>query len=409
MKLRQPLKVIHDEKGMVLVVAMMLVAVLALLGTTSILTTNADIKISSNYRVGTQAFYIADAGIEAARNQLRTNSATYTLSQLLAVAGGSGGLSNSNNILNFYANGAIVSDDVPYVAQTTFGGGTYRVYLTNDVADGVTSATDTNNKVTITAIGLGPDNSLAILQEVVLKSTVPPLPGAIVLPGPNVIFNGGNSNASAVEGATESAISTTSAAAEAAVEANLVTIDRLDNYHCDPGLEGAPCINNEPANFNPAWTSVPEIETLAATCRSIANTVITSPSGVSTTLTAAQVGTTASRKIVFVDGAATINSVNGAGILVVTGQLTLSGNFNYNGLIMCIGEGSLLRNGGGNGEISGGIFVAKTRDSAGAFLSTLGIPTFDTNGGGNTDINYDAGALANAVPPIFVKRAWRQI
>jgi hypothetical protein len=267
----------------------------------------------------------------------------------------------------------------------------------------VTNLTDTNNTVTLTSIGRGPANSLAILQEVVQKLTVPPLPGAVVLPGPNVNFNGANSNASGIAGLTESAISTTSVAAETTIQNELTNIGRIANYTCDAGT-GADCINNEPGQFGP-WGTVAGAEDLAATFRSNADSDLTGP----VALTEAQVGTTANRKIVFVDGDATLGPVNGAGILIVTGQLTLSGNFSYNGLIMVIGKGNLQRNGGGTGEINGSIYVAKTRDNADALLSDLGIPTFDTSGGGNSDIRYDASQLANAGGTKFLRKSWQQI
>jgi len=46
--------------------------------------------------------------------------------------------------------------------------------------------------------------------------------------------------------------------------------------------------------------------------------------------------------------------------LIVTGELTFNGNIDYNGMIFVIGEGSMRRNGAGNGTINGGILVANT-------------------------------------------------
>ena len=398
-----PKVTLRDEKGMVLVVGLLLIVVLMLLGTTAVLTSTTDMKISANYKTSNEAFYIAEAGIERARGKLRTDAVTYTISQLLAArVGANNVLSDSTNIANFYANG-IVTDDVAYIAATSFGSGTYQVYLTNDgTPDVVTSITDTNLQVTLTSIGQGANNSLAIVQQVVKQLTLPPLPGAIVLPGPDVVFNGGNSNASGVEGGIESAITTTSDAARTSVVNQLTSIGRIGNYTCDT----PPCINNEESTIDPTWTSVSDVEDLYTTLKSVADVVLTGPA----TLTAAQVGTTANRKIVVVDGNATLGAVNGAGILIVTGQLTLDGNFNYNGLIMCIGQGSLIRNGGGNGDINGSVFVAKTRDASDNLLASLGNPTFNTNGGGNSDIEYDAAQLS--MPSggrTFTKKLWLQL
>ena len=402
-----------NKNGAALIIGLMFVAILALVGTTAVVLTSTDLQIGGNYKSSTQAFYTADAGLEVARDQLRKNiEASITIDDMLAArVGDDGDLSNSTStdiFTNFYANETFLTDDVPLIAQTSFGDGTYRVYLTNDSTDPdvITSTTDTNNQVTLTSFGHGPANSLTILQEVVKRLEVPPMPGAVVLPGPDVSFNGANSNASGVAGDTESAISTTSAAAENTVEGNLTSIGRIGNYTCEAGA-GAPCINNDAAEIDPRLTSVNDIENLAETFRSAADTDLPGPGPY--TLTADQVGTTSNRKIVFVDGDATLGPVNGAGILVVTGTLTLHGNFNYNGFIMCIGDGDLYRSGGGNGIINGAIFVAKTRDDSGVFLSDLGEPTFDTSGGGNSDIRYDATQLNEAGGTKFLRKSWQEI
>lgn len=59
-----------DEKGIVFIVALALVAILALVGTVAVTTTNTDMKISSNYKTSTQAFYAAEAGIYDGINRL---------------------------------------------------------------------------------------------------------------------------------------------------------------------------------------------------------------------------------------------------------------------------------------------------------------------------------------------------
>ncbi|MCX5824004.1 MAG: pilus assembly PilX N-terminal domain-containing protein, partial [Deltaproteobacteria bacterium] len=402
-------RLLGNEKGMVLAVTLMLIAVLVLLGTTAVMTITTDLKIAGNYRSSTQAFYIAEAGVEQARAQLK-NLGGFTLSQILAArVGANGSLSNSTDSANFYANGAFVTDDVPYITQTSFGGGTcvtcgYRVYLTNDATapDVVTSTTDTNLRVTLTSFGQGPNNSLAVVQEVIKQFTLPPLPGAITLPGPGVSFQGGNSNASSIAGGTESAITTTSLASNTSIINQLTSIGRIDNYTCNP----PPCINNEEATIDPTLNSSSGLEGLYNTLMSMADVVTGTTTGATattTTLTAAQVGTTSNRKIVVVNGNAVLGPVNGAGILIVTGQLTLDGNFNYNGLIMCIGQGNLLRNGGGSGDIVGSILVARTRDASNNLLTTLGNSTYNTNGGGNSDIIYNANAasLQNMAPPFI--------
>jgi len=96
---------------------------------------------------------------------------------------------------------------------------------------------------------------------------------------------------------------------------------------------------------------------------------------------------TTSGKFTFVEGDCTLDG--GSGFLVVTGTLTLRGNPNFNGVILVLGEGKLLRNGGGNGDIFGAITIAAFNRTSGGFTT----PTFQTNGGGNSTIQYDSSAL----------------
>ena len=93
----------------------------------------------------------------------------------------------------------------------------------------------------------------------------------------------------------------------------------------------------------------------------------------------------------FVDGDCTLTS--GSGFLVVTGTLTMRGNTNFKGSILVLGKGVLIRNGGGNGDILGGITIAAFDRTAGGFTA----PTFLTNGGGNSTVQYDSSALRNAI------------
>ena len=53
-----------NEKGMVLPLGLMFLAIIAILGTTAVIVTTTDLKIGSNYRSSVQAFYDADAAAQ---------------------------------------------------------------------------------------------------------------------------------------------------------------------------------------------------------------------------------------------------------------------------------------------------------------------------------------------------------
>ena len=63
-----------NEKGMVLPLGLMFLAIIAILGTTAVVVTTTDLKIGSNYRASEQAFCAAEAGIEEARARIRGTS-----------------------------------------------------------------------------------------------------------------------------------------------------------------------------------------------------------------------------------------------------------------------------------------------------------------------------------------------
>ena len=106
--------------------------------------------------------------------------------------------------------------------------------------------------------------------------------------------------------------------------------------------------------------------------------------------------------ITFCDGNVSLSG-NGGGILVVTGKLTLTGDFNFNGLIIVTGKDGVERSGGGSGTIQGNIVVApylnnnissNTDPDPGAdFLA----PQYDLSGGGNSTVVYNSKSVANGM------------
>ena len=59
-----------NDKGIALVVALMMLLVLTLIGINAITTTTYEASISGNERVGTDAFYASESGIQVSLNQL---------------------------------------------------------------------------------------------------------------------------------------------------------------------------------------------------------------------------------------------------------------------------------------------------------------------------------------------------
>lgn len=110
-------------------------------------------------------------------------------------------------------------------------------------------------------------------------------------------------------------------------------------------------------------------------------------------------------EITYCPGDCTINGGSGAGMLLVQGRLDLTGNFDYRGLILVVGDGEFDES--GTVDILGGIFVAKTIDNLDGTWS-YGEPRFTL--GGNSSLYYQSSGIRLAYGVIPMKQlGWRQI
>jgi len=62
-----------NEKGFVLPVGLMFLAIISILGATAVTITTTDLKIGRNYKNSVQAFYLAEAEINHAQGFLKQN------------------------------------------------------------------------------------------------------------------------------------------------------------------------------------------------------------------------------------------------------------------------------------------------------------------------------------------------
>ncbi|HUV49431.1 MAG TPA: pilus assembly PilX N-terminal domain-containing protein [Anaerolineae bacterium] len=122
-----------NEKGMVLPLGLMFLAIIAILGTTAVIVTTTDLKIGSNYRASEQAFYDADAGVQ------------YVIASI------KDGLENET-----FALPANIEDTVSFTSYyTTPADFSFTI---SDI-----SMTDSNT-YTFTSTGSGPGNSQSVIE-----------------------------------------------------------------------------------------------------------------------------------------------------------------------------------------------------------------------------------------------------
>ncbi len=423
-----------NERGIVLAVVLMFLVILGAMGSAAVMKTRGAIKISDNYKDSEEMFYAAQAGTEHAREVLREINATSTDSSSftdeLATASG------SNGILDGYVSG---SDDLPII-NATLGNGTYTVYLTNDLTDGYSNAIDTNKTVMFTSVASGPQGHEAVIETTVSAYEFFNFPGAITLLGEGANFAGGNSNAKELHGDDQCATPVVFPAKPVVAISSILPMDLLgvqsningskpDTYYTKDELGLDVTASSRPDliasviptsmllviqnNYGINLLDPNDLDALVTMLMGISFATV-APGGSSAGTV--NVGTPGDPKVVVVNGNFDLNG-NGAGILVVIGQLTFRGNVNYDGIVLVIGEGYMKRNGGGNGTISGGILVANTANLTpgpdgipGNADDELGPPTFDTSGGGNSNVQYCSTAIDDVVAGLPLKvKAFRHL
>jgi hypothetical protein len=105
--------------------------------------------------------------------------------------------------------------------------------------------------------------------------------------------------------------------------------------------------------------------------------------------------------LTFCDGNCVLTG-KGGGIMIVTGTLTLDGNFSFRGMMIVTGQGGVKRKGAGNGEIFGNLIVAPYVNS-GVLPSSEPVgtsflaPQYDLSGGGSSSISYSSSAVGSGL------------
>lgn len=171
-----------DSKGMVLIVVLALLATLTIVGTTAVITTTTDNKISNNYKSSIQAYYAAEGGakygVEKFRQKLKT-------------------------VLN------PSSSDLNGITAPTINGFNFDEFTVSKVGVGNTTAISAGNFTGLTALkqkyeivskakGTNNNSSTAKIVQSVEDNLIPLFQFGIfyqddleMVPGPDMTFSGG--------------------------------------------------------------------------------------------------------------------------------------------------------------------------------------------------------------------------
>ncbi len=450
----------NDQYGIALIAALITLLLISAITAGMIVLSTTETNISSNFRDQQTAFFAARAGIEEARDRLRT-TATNTLRTAGVLPTTMPGTSSSVLYILNPANGETVAPwgtnypDDEICKETTSiscsnglptGSGWYnsvsassvytaspvlpwkwtRITLkqnntispfytngssantsqvcwngTNEFASS-TGCTAPNLPVYIlTALAVTPNGSRRMLQTEVAEDQVNfTAPSPLTMDGTGDVFSGPNGNNFGVDGTDHQGCGSTTTGG------SLPAIAVTDNADIATVTAGIP--SNRKSHYTGSGGSTPDVEnvTLPPNLQSVSslNTLlstiknnVTQPVINGPASGISNPGTATAPQIIYVNGDLTLSgNTTGYGILVVTGTFTASGDIGWNGLVLVVGKGVFNGNGGGNGSYNGAVVVANTVDSLGNPLNVLGPPQFNFNGGGNNGINYSSGCIAQA-------------
>jgi hypothetical protein len=427
-----------------------------------------EVRMSTASLHAKQAFYTAEAGVEAGRMTLfETNGGDSFTDDLQAAAGPNGTIDFDPASLQpiFDAEGRITGftdygDDVPLTTTTALGEGLYMAFLTNDPDEpspGMLNTTDSNDRVMVTGVGTGPEGSLEVAQAIVeLELLFPALPPATVtMLGPTPFFEGGNSmakdysgddcNGSGVAGLWVPVLGVDNAAAVSECTTSgsgsgasgpggggsgsgggggpgmesggiadrssiLCGMYKEATYHTDTLIGHATTADVTDSSviggagpIHPDYLDCSFVHDLVEAVRLSAD-VICSPGHAS----ACSMPPAAPDRVVFVDGDFFLDANDdGQGLLMVTGQLDIHGDCQWVGTLWALGEGVFIRNGSGNEDITGSIFVANIAGPDGLYgnaddctggVNGFGEIYFNAKGGGSGDTVYCSNVILDSMP-----------
>jgi len=393
------------EKGAALITAVLLSLLLLAAGGTLILTTTMTGLTARDSTSEMQAYYAAEAGVartlEVLRGNVQASDASTLASFKNILCSKTLWTSTSGNIVNVSADASsrfqveqIVDPDFP-----------------NTTAIKCAEATYQPDSLRIRVRGLGPRDSEKKMEIVIDRYTLDyPVDAVVTARNDSVdplAIDLGDSNVTTTSGDDLDGSGKSLAAYAVNNSDYNITNNVIDG--CDP--DGSNCGNGP--NVSPGDPLVLTTENTPSFLESVYKTrlFLDGPEGMQNLARkqgryfetealakASTAGLGASDAVLtFVDGDLTLGpgTPTGQGTLVVTGTLTLDGNFNFNGVIMVLGKGTVQRSGAGHGKIYGAIYVAKFART-GADTDLFQAPTFDTNGGGSATIQYSSNAIDKA-------------
>jgi Tfp pilus assembly protein PilX len=145
--------ILSNEKGSVIVVAMIILALLTLIGVSAVTTSTTEVNIAANDQLNKMMFYTADAGSEVGRQMLNSLKAANPGAWDLLLSGATFTWRDSNGNSVAVNN---LNQVVDATANRQVGLGTFTLQVSdNDDLDG-NLLVDTDDTIILTSTGSGP-------------------------------------------------------------------------------------------------------------------------------------------------------------------------------------------------------------------------------------------------------------
>jgi hypothetical protein len=426
-----------SERGAALISTLLISALLLAAGGMLILTTSMTGTNTIDAAAEMQAYYGAEAGLQATLNVLRGGVPPNPLFAANPVGGvhrdniidfRKALTRNTSNLAgdpltadirlsrwltyNYTPSGGTYADRVAISPGYPLSGVAYKVKISE-----VPPASNPPQRLIIESTGYGPRGARKTLSMMVsangLNITVP---AALVIRGHDnastpAFIDLGQSNAKTYSGIDNAEIETTPKASLAISAHDITTAQEA--YEDRPGTVDDPKFDVLDLPHDPAPDPLPADASVAETpwflktandaraflvlAENLANSCLAPGSpcvkrGVVVNSLSGNAGSAASPQFTIVKGNCNLNS--GAGLLIVTGTLTIDGpGADFDGVILVLGGGTVIKTGGGNRDIFGSVMVARF-GATGDFLA----PTFNYNdGAGNSNLQYDSRAVLDAI------------
>jgi hypothetical protein len=373
-------QVSRGEQGSVLVIALLFASILTIMGVSFLTISGTDTSIVFNETNHSQAFYLAEAGIAEATRIMRDSNDWDT--QL----------------------GAPQPFPCPAMVPAADGGCTFRVE--NDAADPGGPANDTNDLVVVRATGTF-RNAAKEVDIGLTRLLLPTPPGGLTSIGvsTNVSFagnafsiDGNNWIPPSDDGTVPESQNNAACTSTTAPKFGIAVPDAATQLGVKNDLSSQQQDNVLGANPNPPWapaSSIPSIgvdTTLTQAELAILTDYLIPMASIAyspgTQISSGTLGTQADPKIVVVDAtgytgsdpALTLSATKGAGILIVkNGGLRMSGNSQWVGLVIIIGNNvEIDMRGGGDKAIYGSVLLAEN----------LNVATDQVEGQGNVKVRF---------------------